>query len=197
MQQPQHASAPRLRSIAVSALLFLLPLLSAHSQAETLTGQRVAAFIDSVQAAERLAPEFEELERQMDSQSDDTMPDFSRIVSQSVEQMKGHETYDRLEDVVQNHGFDTLEDWGATGDRVFQAWMAIEMEEQSPAARREMDAAMAEMENSPHMTAEQKAQMRAMMESAMGAMQSASNAPAADMEAVRPHLQALRQLGEQ
>ena len=47
------------------------------------------------------------------------------------------------------------------------------------------------------MTAEQKAQMRAMMESAMGAMQSASNAPAEDIEAVRPHVEALRQLGEE
>ncbi len=61
----------------------------------------------------------------------------------------------------------------------------------------EMEAALAEMENSPHMTAEQKAQMRAMMEGAMGAMQSASNAPAADIEAVRPHVEALRQLGEE
>ena len=60
-----------------------------------------------------------------------------------------------------------------------------------------MEAALAEMENSPHMTAEQKAQMRAMMESAMGAMQSASNAPAEDIEAVRPHVEALRQLGEE
>ena len=75
--------------------------------------------------------------------------------------------------------------------------MAIEMAEQNPAARREMEAALAEMENSPHMTAEQKAQMRAMMESAMGAMQSASNAPAEDIEAVRPHVEALRQLGEE
>ena len=32
-----------------------------------------------------------------------------------------------------------------TGDRVFQAWMAIEMAEQKPAARQEMEAALAEM----------------------------------------------------
>ena len=103
----------------------------------------------------------------------------------------------QLEDLVQDHGFGSLEEWAATGDRIFQAWMAIEMAEQKPAARQEMEAALAEMENSPHMTAEQKAQMRAMMEGAMGAMQSASNAPAADIEAVRPHVEALRQLGEE
>jgi hypothetical protein len=197
MRHLQSKSAPLFKSFVVSTLLFLLPLLPALSQADTLSDQRVASFIESVRAAEKLAPEFEELDRQMENQSDGTMPDFSRIVSESVEQMKGHEAYDRLEDVVQDHGFDNLEEWGSTGDRVFQAWMAIEMAEQNPTARREMEAAMAEMENSPHMTAEQKAQMRAMMEGAMGAMQSASNAPEADIEAVRPHLEALRQLGEE
>ncbi|MEQ5816558.1 hypothetical protein J3362_13675 [Marinobacter sp. NFXS11] len=185
-----------LNSVIFTAIFFLFPLLPAQSQAETLSDQRVASFIESVRAAQTLAPEFEELERQMDNQNENAMPDFSRIVSESLEQMKGHEAYDRLEDVVQDHGFDSLESWGATGDRVFQAWMAIEMAEQKPAARQEMESALAEMENSPHMTAEQKAQMRAMMEGAMGAMQSASNAPAEDIEAVRPHVEALRQLGE-
>ncbi|SFR49446.1 hypothetical protein SAMN04488073_2293 [Marinobacter gudaonensis] len=197
MLDPQSTSAPLFKSVIIPALLFLLPLLAAQSQADTLSNQKVASFIESVRAAERLAPEFEELDRQMENQNDGTMPDFSRIVSESIAQMRGHEAYDRLEDVVQDHGFDNLEEWGSTGDRVFQAWMAIEMAEQNPAARREMEAAIAEMESSPHMTAEQKAQMRAMMEGAMGAMESASDAPEADIEAVRPHLKALRQLGEE
>ena len=197
MDNPQREPMLALNSVILTVFFFLLTLLPAQSQADTLSDQRVASFIESVQAAQTLAPEFEELERQMDSQNESAMPDFSRIVSESLEQMKGHEAYGRLEDVVQDHGFDSLESWGATGDRVFQAWMAIEMAEQKPAARQEMEAALAEMENSPHMTAEQKAQMRAMMEGAMGAMQSASNAPAADIEAVRPHVEALRQLGEE
>ncbi|MBY6072271.1 hypothetical protein KUV35_13245 [Marinobacter salsuginis] len=197
MYNPQRQPTPAVNRVILTAVFFLISLFPALSQADTLSDQRVASFIESVRAAQTLAPEFEELERRMDNQNESTMPDFSRIVSDSLEQMKGHEAYGRLEDVVQDHGFDNLESWGATGDRVFQAWMAIEMAEQNPAARREMEAALAEMENSPHMTAEQKAQMRAMMESAMGAMQSASNAPAEDIEAVRPHVEALRQLGEE
>ena len=55
--------------------------------------------------------------------------------------------------------------------------MAIEMEQQSPAAQQEMNAAMAEIENNPNMTAQQKAQMRAMMEGAMGAMHRRSLQP--------------------
>lgn len=197
MHNPQRQPKLAFNRVIFTAFFFLISLFPALSQADTLSDQRVASFIESVRAAQTLAPEFEELERRMDNQNESTMPDFSRIVSDSLEQMKGHEAYGRLEDVVQDHGFDNLESWGATGDRVFQAWMAIEMAEQNPAARREMEAALAEMENSPHMTAEQKAQMRAMMESAMGAMQSASNAPAEDIEAVRPHVEALRQLGEE
>ncbi|MBC7326393.1 MAG: hypothetical protein H5T99_13950, partial [Moorella sp. (in: Bacteria)] len=141
-----------------------------------------------------LEPEFEDLDNEMDNGG--TTPDFSRLFSDSLSQLKGRDSYSRLEDIARNHGFNSLEEWASTGDRVFQAWMAIEMEQQNPAAQQEMNAALAEVENNPNMTAEQKTQMRAMMQSAMGAMESASNAPAADIAAVRPHLDALRAMSE-
>lgn len=188
-----HQSLPASIRIAVITTLFTLFSLNSHAQG--LSDQTISSFIDSLKAAEQLEPEFEDLSDDMDSQNDGTMPDFSRIFSDSLKELEGHQAYGQLEDLVQDHGFGSLEEWAAAGDRIFQAWMAIEMEQQDPAARQEMDAAMAEIENSPHMTAEQKAQMRAMMQSAMGAMESASNAPPADVEAVRPHVEALREAG--
>jgi len=181
---------------AVITMLFtLLALFSAGTQAQGLSDHTISSFIDSLKAAEQLEPEFEDLSDDMDSQNDGTMPDFSRIFSDSLKELEGHQAYGQLEDLVQDHGFGSLEEWAATGDRIFQAWMAIEMEQQSPAAQKEMSAAMAEIENNPNITAQQKAQMRAMMEGAMGAMQSASNAPPADVKAVRPHVDALREAG--
>jgi len=192
MRGPLPAS---IRTAVITTLFTLLALFSAGAQAQSLSDQTISSFIDSLKAAEQLEPEFEDLSNDMDSQSDGTMPDFSRIFSDSLKELEGHQAYGQLEDLVQDHGFGSLEEWAATGDRIFQAWMAIEMEQQSPAAQEEMSAAMAEIENNPNMTAQQKAQMRAMMEGAMGAMQSASNAPPADIKAVRPHVDALREAG--
>jgi hypothetical protein len=192
MRGPLPAS---IHTAVITTLFALLALFSAGTQAQGLSDQTISSFIDSLKAAEQLEPEFEDLSEDMDSQNDGTMPDFSRIFSDSLKELEGHQAYGQLEDLVQNHGFNSLEDWAATGDRIFQAWMAIEMEQQSPAAQQEMSAAMAEIENNPNMTAQQKAQMRAMMEGAMGAMQSASNAPPADIKAVRPHVDALREAG--
>jgi hypothetical protein len=192
MRGPLSAS---IHTAVITTLFTLLALFSAGTQAQGLSDQTISSFIDSLKAAEQLSSEFEDLSDDMDSQNDGTMPDFSRIFSDSLKELEGHQAYGQLEDLVQNHGFNSLEDWAATGDRIFQAWMAIEMEQQNPAARQEMDAAMAEIENNPNMTAEQKAQMRAMMQSAMGAMESASNAPPADVKAVRPHVEALREAG--
>jgi len=192
MRGPLPAS---IHTAVITNLFALLALFSAGTQAQGLSDQTISSFIDSLKAAEQLEPEFEDLSDDMDSQNDGTMPDFSRIFSDSLKELEGHQAYGQLEDLVQDHGFGSLEEWAATGDRIFQAWMAIEMEQQSSAAQQEMSAAMAEIENNPNMTAQQKAQMRAMMEGAMGAMQSASNAPPEDIKAVRPHVDALREAG--
>lgn len=48
----------------------------------------------------------------------------------------------------------------------------------------------------PHMTPEQKEAMRQMMGGAMANIESMTNAPPVDIEAVRPHLDALNQAME-
>ena len=67
MHNPQREPMLALNSVILTVFFFLLTLLPAQSQADTLSDQRVASFIESVRAAQTLAPEFEELERQMDN----------------------------------------------------------------------------------------------------------------------------------
>ncbi|WP_417512698.1 hypothetical protein [Marinobacter sp.] len=179
-------------------LAFMLSLLSFNAYAEKLTDNKIRSFITTLEKAQAMEPEFEELD---DREDDETFqgneaPDFSRIFSSSIEELKGEEAYDRLEDLVQENGFKNLNEWAATGDRIYGAWIAIEMTDQSPELRKEMESAMAEIENSPHMSAQQKAQMRASMEAALGMTKQASAAPSADIEAVKPHLEALRAIAE-
>ncbi|MDO6443254.1 hypothetical protein [Marinobacter sp. 2_MG-2023] len=182
----------------ITVLAFMLSLISFSAHAENLTDKEIRSFITTLEKAQALEPEFEDLDDRQDDETlqDNEAPDFSKIFSSSIEELKGEEAYDRLEDLVQDHGFNNLDEWAATGDRIYGAWIAIEMAGQNPAIEKEMESAMAEIENSPHMSAQQKAQMRASMQAALGMTQQASAAPSADIEAVKPHLEALRAIAE-
>lgn len=176
-------------------LIFLSCLLifSSTVHAESLTDQKIRSFISSLEALQGMEDEFDELTDDLSAEEQAAeMPDLSRIFSSSVEQMKGHDMYNQLEEVVQQHGFSSAEQWGETGDRIFHAWSALEMGEQSGEMNQEMAKALEEIDNNPHMSEAQKQQMRQMMGGAMSAYKQAANAPEADKRAVRPHLEALR-----
>lgn len=188
-----------IRALAPVLMILLALGSTPASSAEALTDSQVQSFLASLSAAQALEPELEAIQDEMEAnarEADSEAPDFAHIFSNTVRNMEGQPVYEQLEDIVQEHGFSDLQQWGLTGDRIFRAWMAIELQEQNPQAQQEIAEAMAEIENSPHMTETQKAQMRAMMEGAMGAMESARNAPPADIEAIRPHLDELRAFSE-
>ncbi|MEX2473683.1 hypothetical protein [Marinobacter sp.] len=192
---PSHCLA--LFLTPVLTLFFTLAFAMSGAAAETLTDDKVRAFISTLEDAESLEADFEELNQDMPgSESRSEMPDFSSIFSDSVERMRGHEAYDRMSGIVKDHGFNSMEEWGTTGDQVFQAWMAIEMEEQHPEMAREMAGAMDQINNNPNLSEAQKEQMRSMMGGATAAMESANQAPEADKQAVRPHRDALRSVTE-
>ena len=182
-------------SPALVPLLLLLLLAPFAAQAETLTDQTIRSFISSLETLQGMESEFDEMTEDFPAEKGERggeMPDMSRIFSSSIERMKGHDLYNRLEDVVEQHGFANPESWAKTGDRIFQARSALEMGEQSNTMNQEMAKAMEEINNNPHMSEAQKQQMRDMMGGAMSAMETASNAPEADKRALRPHLDALR-----
>lgn len=186
----------RVSGLALLAWLFL----SASAVADTLTEQDVKNFINSLSALQNMEDdELSDLADEMDHQTEDadpTMPDFSHIFSGAVSRIEGHPQFGKFSEIVEDSGFDSAADWGETGDQVFQAWMAIEMESQGEAARKEMANAMAEIDNNPNMTAEQKAQMKEMMQGAMSMWEQASQAPADNIKALRPHIEELRRVTE-
>jgi hypothetical protein len=129
--------------------------------------------------------------------------DFARMMSSMVDEVKGHEMYDDLDDLVDDFGFSSPEAWARKGDRIVSTWFAIEMEAQPDMApdMAEMERAIAEMENNPDMPEAAKAQMREMMEQMMATVSSASRAAKqvsdADKRAVRPHVERLKAVMEQ
>ncbi|SDX01863.1 hypothetical protein [Marinobacter mobilis] len=186
----------RLR-IAGMALLTMLLLAAGHAVAETLTEQDVKNFINSLEALQELEGEFAELADDMNQEPDNgdpAIPDLGHLFSDAVGRMEGHPQFEQFSAIVKDNGFGNASDWGETGDRVFRAWMAIEMQGQSRAAHQDVANAIAEIDRNPSLTAEQKAQMKAMMQGAMSMMEQASDAPEADIRALRPHMEELRRV---
>ncbi len=174
-------------------LTFLFALATFPAHADTLTDQKVRSFISSLEALQGMEDQYEDLPDDLaEEESDFEMEEISRIFSSSVEKMKGHDIYNDLKGVVQQHGFSSPEQWGETGDRIFNAWSALEMGQQSGQMNQEMAKALEEMENNPNMGEAQKQQMREIMGGAMSAMDHVKNVPEADKRAVRPHMEALR-----
>lgn len=174
-------------------LALLLSILAFSAQAEKLSDSTIRAFIASMEDAQALQEQYEDTEGWPDPAGENmkSMPDMTRLFSDGVEKMEDEPVYEKFESVVQKHGFKNLQSWASVGDRVFGAMMAIEMKG-SGGGGAEMAEAMAEIENDPNMSPEMKAQMRAMMGAALNMTKAADNVPAADIEAIRPHLKALK-----
>jgi hypothetical protein len=172
-------------------LLFAFAGFPAH--AETLTDQKVRSFISSLEAIQGMEDDYEDLPDDLAGEDSTVeMEDMSRMFSASIEKMKGHRIYNDLKGRIQQHGFSSPEQWGETGDRIFNAWGALQMGQQSGQMNQGMARAMEEMENNPNMSEAQKQQMREMMGGAMSAMDHLKNVSEADKRAVRPHMEALR-----
>lgn len=161
-------------------------LLSGLAQADPLTDDRIQSFIDSLSDTKKLGEEYPDLERE----NDGPPKDMTRPLSSSLEERERHpEAEAKLEDLVQDHGFESVREWAETGDRIYVAMIAIGIREM-PAEQREMMRNTPELDLSEGMYANmpeaQKAKLKQTADSMRGALEAADNAPEADIEAVRP-----------
>lgn len=179
------------RSAPVIVMLAVM-LTSWPAFAAPLSSQQISGFISSLEELSTMEDEFTRLTGDLDDDADELPPDFTAIISDAVNRFRGHPNYELLEDVVERHGFESAEQWGRTGDRVIRAYMTIQIEAHRTEVEKEMADALADLDNNPHITPEQKAQMKAMMENALVAMEQASQAPEEDIRAVRPFVDQLR-----
>lgn len=182
-----------LRVLLIATLLF-----AANSYAANLSDRTITSFISSLEELNQMADEFDALDMELDAEADNdiVMPDFENMISTGLKDIKGHPEYNKLATIIKRHGFNNPDQWAQTGDRIFHAWMALEMSGQSMDVSQEMKNALAELDSNPDMTPAQKEQMRAMMGGAMSVMQQAVNAPEADINSVKPHINKLRAVTE-
>lgn len=185
-------------NIVTPIRVFLLTMLlfAATSYADSLSNNTITGFISSLHELSTLEDEFEALTDDLDNSDEFNenveMPDFKHVLSGALAEMKDQSVYAKLNKVVKSHGFSNTDQWAQAGDRIFHAWMALEMESQNPEMNQEMKKALAQLDHNPDIPAAQKEQIKAMMGAVSSSMTQANSAPTADMDAVRPHIGALR-----
>ena len=181
----------RLATLPLACFFILSLIVPALVQAAPLTEQRVQSFIETMEDTESLEDEFPEL-AEMD---DNEVEDMSQIFTSSVQKLDEHpEALERLNELTRQFGFSNAQDWADTGDRIFSAMMAINLQEM-PADQRARMEQQSSPENMPrHLSEAQKAEIQQMFSAMQSMLEAAKNVPQSDIDAVRPHMDQLQSM---
>ena len=177
-------------------VLFMLAAATVAT-AEPLNEGRIQGFLNSLEDLQALGERAKDTEMfenmGQEIQESARKGDF-RPMSLMVEKMRGHSIHNEFASIVSEHGFDHPGDWANTGDRVMRAMAAMELKGPDRGdVKAEMEAMMKKMENNPNISEQQRQRMRQQMEKAVAGMEAMANAPQADIEAVRPYRDRIRQ----
>ncbi|WP_417568286.1 hypothetical protein [Marinobacter sp.] len=177
-------------TLAITLCLLVVP---AH--ASDLRSSTIESFLASLQDMQSIFDDSEASEPDEEfTGSDDWNIDFTRMYSGMVDELSNHPpTQRKVGAVAERHGFESLEQWGRIGDRIFTAYMAIHAEGQPAVDTGAMENYMALMENLPEA---EKQNIRKMMESTVRSNKVIRNAPVRDIEAVRPYADEIMALHE-
>lgn len=183
------------RLMTVVMLSVLLSGTALAQEGPPLSDDRINGFIASIVALEEWGDEHEEEVDALEDVFDgDAMGDVSNPFAAATRIIESQTWAGEVVDIVQRHGFNDLEDWARTGNRIFMAFMAVQMDVNRPQMEAGLAEALKQIENSD-MSADQKAQTRQML---LGANQMASYygaVPEADKKAVTPFLEMLETMG--
>ena len=188
-----------LQTLALSLLLALTWSLSGTALADSLSDEQVRRFIDVTEQINAMEEEFADLDQELERQArpnGNELPNFEHLFSSTLAKVTDHPSYGLLEDVVEDHGFDDVPEWGRVGDQVFRAWMALEMADQMNQMPADPSAMLSQLENNPNLSDAQKVQMRASVEQMMAVRKMLRAVPKGDIDTVRPHRDALRRATE-
>ncbi|GJL91103.1 hypothetical protein [Hyphococcus sp.] len=126
--------------IAATVMVFTNIALAADAPLTVDTAKR---FVSSLESVESLGEEFvtngkaDKLMIDVQPKANEKFKPYSNAVFALKE--KYPSDYSRLNSAVKPHGF-SAEEWGAAGDRVMIAYMALKMEKENPQAMTQMQA---------------------------------------------------------
>ena len=177
-----------------AALVLLLAALPAIAQ--PLSDARIERFIASLGDLDQLAERVEQTDMfgsmGQEIQKAAREGEF-RPMHVMIEKMRNHDMHGEFAAMVSEHGFKRPEDWADTSDRIMRALTAMELKKHNQDdVQAEMSTMMEQMKNNPNISKEQRKRMRQQMEQAMAGMKAMTDAPEADIKAVRPYRDRIR-----
>ncbi|MEQ5835767.1 hypothetical protein [Marinobacter sp. NFXS9] len=163
-------------------LIFASLFLTGMAQAAPLTDEKVQSFIDTKEELRSFSDAYPGLEEASDKERDMTRP-FSSVLG-SLDAYPG--ARGELEAIVEKHGFDSVEEWAKTGDRIVMAELAINYKDMTEDNRAMMDRMMSAGNNQ-----NVSAQALQMARQAKAQMKAIDTVPDEDIQAVRPFMKQL------
>ncbi|WP_144284201.1 hypothetical protein [Megalodesulfovibrio gigas] len=174
----------RFRAFCLAVALGLSLVAAVAAQAQALTAATVEGFIRSIQ---EIQPLYEQSGSQQDINKDTVDADDKNWNIRDWLAQAALEP--RVLAILKKHGFQDQTQWADVATRVMQAYTTIRLGAEGLNARAQMQAGLAELEQQPGLSAEQKAMLRQQMQQGMQQMdQMLEEAPKADQDAVRPFM---------
>ena len=181
-------NSPVIRFRFQSAIFALIAglLLTPLAQAAPLTDRQIQAVINIQKDVAFIEQEFPELDRRAEENHD-----MSRPVSSFLPLLDEYpKAQSRLEDVVEKHGLDSIEQWASVADRVYTSLMAIIIRDMSP-QEKQMYEQMVNAQAADDAPEYMKAHMAKMKKEMQNMKTAAEQATEEDIQAVRPFLDQL------
>lgn len=169
-----------------------LLLVVALSHAQTLTPPLIDRWIATMQQFQDQEVIQEDIDDGSDFEGglDDVMAQLAVEIKKSSTAMA----------VIRKQGFSSANEWADVSAHIYRTFAAIHIDDDGAAmaVNEQMQQALRELDSNPHLTADQKAQMRQQMAAAGKTMASfTDNVSSADKAAVKARLQQLEQLFEE
>ncbi len=174
---------------------FLSSSVLAQDAGPPLDEERINSFIASMIELEEWGEAHEDdVDALEDVFEDQVMGDLRNPFAAASRIIESQPWAGEVVEIVRNHGFTGLEDWARTGNRIFMAFMAVQMDVNKPEMEAGLAEALKQIENSD-MSEEQKTQMREMLRGANDMASAYADVSEADKKAVAPFLEKLESMG--
>lgn len=168
----------------------------AHA-ATPLSGNDIQHFMNAMKPLQKLGTKYDFAEDENLPDKNGDFADFSPM-SQSLEAVKDHESYEEFKTIILKAGFSSPQQWANVGDRVIRAYTSLRIiEEMTPQRIAEILKDIEEVEKNQYLSPEIKKQILESLTRTMTLKDNISEATKADQESLKPYLAKLERLFEE
>ena len=182
----------KLLSLLALAAVAIVPVRPAAAQdGEPLTSERIERWISTLEDLTDWSEGREDVDAALvPGRPADGMQAIGDPFRTALKAIESLDEYDEVLSIIESNGYDDSAEWAETGNRIVMAYTSLRMAAEEPNVSQEIQKALDELEKSG-LSDEQKESMREMLLASADAMQTYSNAPIQDQDALKPYLERL------